>query len=159
MKAGWTLLLAASLLGQGCATILGSNQCLLDVDVENAPPGTAATLRGVMNDVEVRELGLPVRRFALARGSSYALGVSAPGHKPELIMIKPQLSPYAAAELGAMGIGLVGALLGLVSGNAFFGYTGTALFGASGVGFLVDELTLNFIAFDRDHVVVKLEPR
>jgi hypothetical protein len=159
MKAAWTLLLAAALAGQGCATLLGGNACLLDVDVEGAPPGTAATLIGVHNDVEVRELGLPVRRFALARGSSYALAVSAPGHKPELVLIKQQLSPYAAMELGLMGVGLLGGLAGLVSRNSFFGATGAGLVAAGGAGFLVDELTFNFVAFDHDHVVVKLEPR
>jgi hypothetical protein len=53
----------------------------------------------------------------------------------------------------------VSALVGVSSSQGLFTTTGAALVAAGGGGLLVDEITLNFLTFDHQHVVIKLEPR
>jgi hypothetical protein len=158
----WALALAAALACQGCGLAFYAGPGLLDVDVADAPPGTRIVLRGLENDV-VRELPTHARQIPLPRGSSYAIGITAPGHKPALELIRKQPTPTLYLNSGLMIAGYGSCLYALVSGNYQTALSavlaGLALLGVGEGAALLERFTNTDSTFDRLDVKVKLEPK
>lgn len=159
----WGLAIALALACQGCGLAFYSGPGLLDVEVADAPPGTRVVLQGLDNDL-VRELPTHARQIALPRGSSYAIGITAPGHKPalELIRVLPTPTFFLNAAVAGVGVGtMYYALVHPISVESFV-YTlllGLGITVTGEAAYMVERLTNTDTTFDRLDVRVKLEPK
>lgn len=152
--------LIAVLACHGCATVLAGGHTHLTVDVDAESENVRLDVRGIENDDVQSHRGAQAS-LMLLRGSSYAIGVSAPGHEPALVIIKRSVHPAYWLNFVPLGLG-TGSFVYLASGSSGGALAGLALFlGSASVTSLfsfVDTVTMNILRHEQQAVRVELRP-
>lgn len=152
--------LVAFLACHGCATVLAGGPTHLNVDVDAETENVRLDVRGVENDDVQLHRGARAD-VVLLRGSSYAIGVSAPGHDPALVTIKQSVHPAYWLNFVPLALG-TGSFFYLAGGGTRGAWGGVIFFlggaGATSLFSFVDTVTLNILRHDQHAVRVELRP-
>lgn len=157
----------AVMMCNGCATILAGGPSRLDVVVQEPTASVSVAVRGIENDDE-RILRQATIQTIMERGSAYAVGASAPGYEPAVVIVKKTIEPTFWWNLAPMAVGLIafGALVlpagtsggassnGLLITGAVLGVGGEVV---SLVGIGVDAITKNVWRHETQRLTIILE--
>lgn len=163
---GWSLGMAAAIACNGCATLLAGGPSHLDVEVQTPSEEVSVVVRGIDNEDEQLHEAASFRT-TLDRKTAYAVGASAPGYEPALVVVKNSVHPAYYLNMIPMFAGL-----GLFIGSAAVAFTspdpvsvlliggGVALAGdlVSLAGALIDQSTKSAWRHEQQAVTLKLEP-